>query len=118
MTAHETIFDAINGVHRDPYLSLSAANAVIEALDAAGYTITPGPTRCVPRQNGKISYVCSTCHAHWDHHDNRELCCPAYTSGDGSVVFSTTHHYSGELPPGTTKRNVIGEGSHAQRGRH
>lgn len=34
MTAHETIFNAINGVHRDPKLSLDCANAVIEALDA------------------------------------------------------------------------------------
>lgn len=46
-----------------------------------------------------ISYVCRTCHAHWDHHDRDDLCCPAYTAADGSVVFSEAHHYSGQHPP-------------------
>lgn len=58
-----------------------------------------------PYLTEKISYVCTTCHAHWDQHDNRELCCPAYTSEDGSVVFRTTLHYTGELPPNATSAN-------------
>jgi hypothetical protein len=43
-------------------------------------------------------YQCRTCHAHWDKHDRDELSCPAYTAGDGSVVFSPMHHYSGPEP--------------------
>lgn len=48
MTAHETIFNAINEVHRDLYLSLSAANAVVEALDAARTITTPEQLDALP----------------------------------------------------------------------
>lgn len=41
------------------------------------------------------SDLCRTCHAHHDKHSNDDLLsCPAYTAGDGSIVFSTTHRYN------------------------
>jgi hypothetical protein len=38
--------------------------------------------------------ICATCHAHHDKHSNDDLSCPAYTTEDGSIVFSTTHRYT------------------------
>lgn len=44
------------------------------------------------------SYMCRTCHSHWDNHASAELSCPAYTIKDGSVVFSDVHQYRGPHP--------------------
>lgn len=47
-------------------------------------------------------YVCRTCHSHWDNHASADLSCPAYTTKDGTVVFSDVHRYFGPHPRGRT----------------